>query len=244
MSASSEIVPPSLGGGPNQIALTKKLLVAWGCGLLYGWGVFLPVVFIMAAVVAAVGSFGSFDASNWISLFAVLGLGTMFPGLMLLGAYVTRSWRRGITSGLAALLASVIGLLTGWVLASFLPYWALEEWTRVAGDILLAPGMGGGAAIATITLMSGKALPHRGLGFGLVIGLVLSVGSGLVLGGNLLAQDNSFHFLWQIPPLVWVSAVYVPELKVGRSGLMGFVVWLLLILITFGLPFVVVPLFS
>ena len=84
--------------------LGVKLLVAWGCGLLWGAGPFLIWVFLLAGVGAAlVGGRLNF---LWWCIAGLSLIGTIVsPGLM--GAYLAGGWGRGMKSGLFALLVSV-----------------------------------------------------------------------------------------------------------------------------------------
>lgn len=230
-------------GGP-----IKKLLVAWGCGLTWGWGIFLTFTVYIAWALSGV-PFGEPDPLTALQGF-VLGLGLILTlaSPVFMGAFLARSWRRGLSSGLVALLMVVIGL------PAF--YWVLEllSTIRLLSDVLMdysfsiIVGIPVAVAVTTVFLMSTRAFLRRywGASLGLAIGLGLSIVSGLVLSRSMSILtgdviDLSITLTWQIPPLVWVSAVYFLELMAGRSGWKGFIVWALLILAAFGLPFIVIP---
>lgn len=239
--------PPVRGGDLG--GLIKELLVAWGCSLTWGGGIFFTIGAFLA------WAFSGFPFSEPQPLTTLQGV-VLGAGLILtlsspvfMGAFLARSWRRGITSGLSALLVGTILLITSSLIIS-LPGNVIWDFfaENVAAELYFSTATGI-TAVMVITplilmLMSTWVPPIRrvdGLGLGLIMGLGFSVASGFVLGRNLFAGDNVFHFIWQVPPLVWVSAVYFPELMAGRSGWKGFLVWALLILASFGLPFIVIP---
>jgi len=224
---------PAATASPEQrgilTVLGKKLLVAWGCSVIWELGSLLAV-FIWVRYAFSGFLFGEAPPGSLLLLLA-LGLGLMgvAPGAVLLGFSLTRSWRRGVTTGFLAFLAAVIGLGLGWL-----------GWS-VTDQLLLVPAISAATVIMTVILTSAEAFPNRylGLGMGLTVGPGLSLITSLIL--KRVFGDIDLSPYLQIPPLVWVSAVYFPELVAGRSGWKGFLVWALLILATFGLPFVVVP---
>lgn len=222
----------------STTSLIRKLFVTWGCGLLFGWGLYLPAFFIIGLAGAAATSFGAFNAGSWIILAGVLGLVTLSIGPILLGTFLAHSWLRGFRNGLVALFAGVFVFVVEYMLLVAIPsdVRQLVLFSGLSAGIL---GIHALAIILTVLVLSANSATHNlpGLGVGMVIGLGFSFVIGLTL------DKNTLHILWETPPLIWVSIVYFPELMARRSGWKGFVIWVLLVLITFGLAFVVAPLF-
>ena len=231
--------------------LTKTLFITWGCSILFGGGIFFTILaFIFAMVVGLLSFFGPpvWEASMIIT--AILGLATAFAGPILLERIITHNWRRGIQAGLGSILAGILAFLVAWAGLGVLSDW-VSSWPghpplleRVELYLVLLISITSCAAIITLILLS-KTHQYRTLELiaGLVIGIGLSMISGMMLGTVLLTDDDIFHLIWQIPPLVWISVVYFPELLAGQSKWTDFLVWAFLVLVSFGLPFVVVPLF-
>lgn len=75
---------PQPENGDRWAGSVPSLPVAWLCGLLYGVGLFLPLLLIASLAVAALATFGAFNGEAWILLAAGLGLlmTAVGPGLM------------------------------------------------------------------------------------------------------------------------------------------------------------------
>lgn len=222
--------------GRNANGFIRELLAAWSCGLLFGTSLFLPIVYLVGLVAVAAYSFGSFSPDFGL-LFLILGLGVaaMFLGTALMGAFLAHS-RRGMRS---ALVAVPLGAIALWIV------WLLDGLYRISPSLLLA--VTAAVAIMPVILMNTNAFPRRvqGLATGLAVGLGLSIVSGLALGRNILAGDNVFHFVWQVPSLVWVSAIYFLELAKdqAKTRWREFLVWAALVLASFGFPFLAIRAF-
>lgn len=226
----------------ESTSLVKKLLVTWFCGLLFGWAVFLTIYFLAGFVGAAAASFGSFNASGWIWLTLCLGLLAMLLGPILLGVFMLHDWRKGAKSAFLGLVMGAIGLFIFWEASSFLEELFSSNLELFYSLLVAVPSV---IIVITIVLRN-EGIKHPrllGLVSGVIIGIGLSIACGLLYRYILLAGNNVFHLLWLTPPLVWVSAIYFPVLFANGTRWRGLISWALLILITFGLPFVIVPLF-
>lgn len=229
----------------SMLELAKMLLVAWGCGLIWGIGSFLTMFAVFAWAFGEGFLFvGTPDDPTFLVCGLILTVPVIFLGPVLLCSYYEEDSR----TGWLAVLAGVVALIIGWVIAGIIgtivvsfPYSPRE-----AIDRLWLPAeisIGASAAVITVILRATEPFPRRNLGLalGLLIGLVVSVVSGITLGGSILANDDAFHFLWQIPPLIWVSEICFLEVVKMRSNWKAIPVWALFVSITFALPFVVVP---
>jgi hypothetical protein len=221
--------------------LANLLLIAWGCSLLWGGG----LVFSGWAFYAAMwGGWWSSDGGPvWetpIVITLILGLTAIFSSPILLRATITRNWQQSIKVGLGSFLAGILTFLAAWIVTGV--YY--DNWPFYSSYSLII-SLAACSTIITFTLLT-KIHQHKTLELiaGAVIGIGLSMINGMILGTSLLKDDSIFHLVWQIPPLVWISVIYFAELLAGRSKWMDFLVWAFLVLISFGLPFVVVPLFS
>jgi len=248
-------------------SLGIKLLVAWSCGL--GWGIGSTVLnsgLLLYTYEFQHGLVGFLVLVDWkVSLLLVI----VSPAL--LGWWLARR-RRGLLSGLITSPVNVItplnwGIATVAAYALFWsPLWRLFNYTLLErivdwGPSLLAQGITATVVIALVLLGNTPAFPHRrrGLGYGAMVGAVLSLASCLgliVLRDHLLPfltqppywdqylwlsfylRSALFYFLWQMPALIWVSTVYVLEITRQPAGWLGLVLWLVLVLATFGMPFI------
>lgn len=241
----TETPTPSQQRERSLLTLGKHLLVAWICALLWGTGLLLITVTMVIGIVVGAMSMGSYSMP--LSWACIIGPGLTVAIPILFGYFLGKS-KRGLISGLLATPAGIVGLLFfSWVarlLIEVIGYGSIAS-QRPGGFVSMLVAVPASAVIATIMLISTETPSHRGLGLGLglSIGLGLSVINGLVLGRSMFVGNNMLHLLWQIPPLIWTSAIYFPELAERRSNWQGFLVWLVLVLVTFVLPFVVVPLF-
>lgn len=222
--------------------LANILFITWACSMLWGGGIFFSIMaFIFAMVGGLLSFFGPpvWEASMIIT--AILGLVAAFASPILLGATITRNWQQSIKAGLGSLLAGILTFLAVWIGAGVFYQWTSNYIYFFYSLVISLPAC---STIVTLTLLT-KLHQYRTLELiaGVVISVVLSM-IGVMLGKSLLRGDNIFHLIWQIPPLVWISVIYFAELLAGRSKWTDFLVWVFLILISFGLPFVVVPLFS
>jgi hypothetical protein len=232
---------------PSEKSLTLpipviKLILTWACSLLWGVGVFLSAWALIGAVVAGLLNF--FGPPTWGVqgvILLVLGLVAIFSAPMFLGAFLSHSWRKGFTNGLFALLASIIGFFLFYQIAGFM-YDLFSSHPEAFYSLISA--LPAGFAIATVMLINESPRRLLGIALGLTIGLCLALASAIIFGQNLFANNNVFHLLWQAPAFVWVSIVYWSELIGRQKGWSAFLIWALLILITFGLPFVIVRLIS
>jgi len=236
--ASETVTPSDTGSGPA--GLTSKLLAAWLFGLLYGIGLFLPILAVITLAGAGAATFGSFSATGWILFAGVGGLLSVAIGPVLMGRYMTRQWRGGLATGLLAVIAGVLGLVT--------VYLASGRFDKI---IASSPGsffsmlvaLSAAAAIATI-IVRARAPQNQswaGLGVGLLIGLALAAVYSLVVAPRILQGDNTLHMVWQVPTVVWVSAAYFSHWNHRAQWWKVLPVWGALQLISFGLPFLFVP---
>lgn len=234
--------------------LANILLITWVCSILWGGGIFFSIVaFLGAVLVGLLNFFGppAWDTSAIIMLTA--GLISALSSPILLGAMISRSWRRGIKVGLFASVVAMITLFVTWIGNGVFYDWA-HNWHGYFSYrhlITLASDFGSVLIISLTAFTTIKSLTvttklHQYSFFELILSAIVSIGlsavSGIVLG-DLLTNNNIFHFIWQIPLLVWISTIYLPELLAGRSRPIDFLVWAFLTLISFGLPFVIMPLF-
>lgn len=226
----------------RSVGLTYRLLAAWLFGLLYGIGLFLPILAVVSLIGAAAATFGSFSASGWILLAGILGLLSVSIGPALMSRYLTRSWRRALPIALLAVVAGVIAFV-----ALYLASAPIEEmisstnpWLFLAVLVALSAA----AAIATIVIRA-RASPDRawgGLGVGLLLGLGLAVVHSSLIAPQILQGDNTLHMTWQVPPIVWVSAVFFSQWPDRPHRWRALPVWALLALVSFAMPFFSFPL--
>lgn len=237
-------------------ALANILLTAWGCSFLWGAG----LIFAGGALFAAMwGGWWSSDGGPvWETLTVIaflLGLATIISSPILLGATITRNWQQNIKAGLGSFLAGILTFLAVWIGDGVFNEWVHSRtgWTenplllivmRTELALILLVSLTAYTVMTAFILLA-KIHQYRTLGLiaGGVVGVSLSMINGMMLGTSLLKGDNIFHFIWQIPLFVWISVIYFAELLAGRSKWTDFLVWAFLVLISFGLPFVVVPLF-
>ncbi|MGB8980582.1 MAG: hypothetical protein WCC12_01785 [Anaerolineales bacterium] len=223
-------------------AFATRLFLTWACSLLWGFGSFLSAFALLSAIIT--GLLNYFDPPAWNAssiLMFLTGLLAIFLAPFFLGTFLAHSWRKGLTSGLLALFMATVGFLLVYELAGFL-YETFSDHSEAYYALL----SGFPAAFAILTVLLWNRLPSSTLGIalGLVIGLGITLVDSTLLGQNLLVNNDIFHLLWQVPPLTWVSIVFFFEPTAVRNKPAGFLIWSLLMLITVGLPFLIVPLFS
>lgn len=250
--ATYKVLPDREHALPN---LTNTLLITWVCSILWGGGIFFSIVAFLGAVVA--GLLGFFGPPAWNTSGTIMltsGLISALSSPILLGAMISHSWRSGIRVGLFASVVTIITLFVTWIGNDAFYNW-VHSWSGYFSYLhLLKPALGFGSvlivsltAFTTIKSLTLTTKLHQYSLSELVLSAIVSIGlsavSGIVLRIDLLTNNNIFHFIWQIPLLVWISTVYLPELLAGRSRTIDFLVWAFLTLISFGLPFIVMPLF-
>ncbi len=222
--------------------LVNMLLITWACSLLWGGGLFFSGwAFYVAMWGGWLSSFGSPVWETPIAIALILGLVATFSSPILLRATITRNWQQSIKAGLGSFLAGILTFLAVWIGAGVFYQWTSNYIYFFCSLIISLTAC---STIVTLTLLT-KSHRYRTLELiaGVIIGIGISMVSGMTLGTGLLTDDNIFHLIWQIPPLVWISTIYLPELLAGRSRTIDFLVWAFLTLISFGLPFIVTPLF-
>jgi hypothetical protein len=229
----------------------SELIVAWSLGLLFGVSLFLPIILIVGVAVAAVYSLGSSSPPGYFILLPLIaGLGVVSFSSILLGAF----WagiRKGIKAGLVAVPAEVVAFfltyhMWGYVGNLSTPSGWYENWNYIVELVaMLIPEMVAAVAITTIVLMCTKPFPGRvmRLCVGLAVGLVISAIDLFVFRHTIFKGGNLFHLLWQVPALMWLSAVYFMAAMKGKSRWRRFLVWVALVVVSLGLPFIVVPAF-
>ncbi|MBI5651138.1 MAG: hypothetical protein HZC40_11945 [Chloroflexi bacterium] len=198
--------------------LSVKLLVAWGCGLLWG----ASLIIMVGLSLSRMRLVGLFAGGGDLSPEATLGIWlcwlAMFGSPSLLGFFLARNWR-SVLIGLCAAPVGVIGVLACYWLIN-VPIATLFEYlglSSIAQSYVVAftslVSAFAAPVIGVVVLGSTKPYPHRlkGLGIGLIAGVALVFGSGILLSQTASADANIFHLLWQAPPLVWVSVVYLME---------------------------------
>jgi len=220
---------------------THRLLAAWLFGLLYGIGLFLPILALIGLSVAAVVNLGSLPARGWILLAGILALLSVSIGPALMSRTMTRSWRRALPTALLAVAAGVTALVA--------LYWAsgpLDELisSNLALFLAVLVALSAAAAIATIVVRAGpsQARAWGRLGLGLLVGLGLAVVHSLLIAPRVLQGDNTLQMTWQVPPMVWVSAVFFSQRTDRRYPWRGLFVWAALEFVSFAMPFFSVPL--
>lgn len=220
---------------------TRVLFTTWLYSLLWGGGIFLSAMAFFGVIMAGLLSF--FETPIWnvvVMLILILGLAATFSSPILLRVTIIHDRQKNINAGLVPFLVSILTFLVLWVSAGVFYQWTSDYIYFFYSLLISLPAC---SAIVTLILM---AKPHQYRIFelltGVVTGMALSIIS-VLLGKNLLKGDNMLYLVWQIPSLVWISVVYFAELLAGRSKWKDFFVWTILALISFGLPFVVVPLF-
>ena len=217
--------------------LANILLIAWGWSILWGGGVFFSAWAIVTSLL-----FGP-PWEIWMVITLILGLVAPIASPIFLGVIITRNWQRGSKAGLGSLLAGVLSFLTVWIGIGVFYEWT-SSWPLYFFYSLIISLTACSTIVTFLWLTKTHQYRILDLIAGIVIGIGLTMIHGMMLDASFFASDNMFHLIWQIPPLVWISVVYFPELLAGRSRWTDFVVWALLVLVSFGLPFVVVPLFS
>jgi len=237
--------------------LANRMFITWGCSFLWGGGVFFSTLAIAGAMIAGLLSFFGppvWEMSGMIIL--IPGLSVAFSSPILLGASVTHNWQRGIKIGTSSFLAGILSFLVVWIGGGVFSEWAHHNWFNYFDNLfrllcimdsvlpILTISV---TACCTIVILIILTQIHQDrnseLAAGAVVGTGLSLVSGILLRKDLLANNNVLHLIWQIPPLVWISTIYILELLAGRSKWADSLVWFLLILISLGLPFIVVPLY-
>ncbi|MFZ5821033.1 MAG: hypothetical protein ACOYYJ_14140 [Chloroflexota bacterium] len=238
-------------------ALINRMFIIWGCSFLWGGGVFFSILAIAGAMIAGLLSF--FEPPVWEMsgmIILISGLSVAFSSPILLGASVTHNWQRGIKIGISSFLAGILSFLVVWTSGSIFSEWAHHNWfnyfdnsfrlLRIIDSVLPILTISV-TACCTIVILIVLTQIHQNRNFeltaGAVVGIGLSMVSGMLLRKDLLANNNVLHLIWQIPPLVWISTIYILELLAGRSKWADSLIWFLLVLISFGLPFIVVPLY-
>ena len=227
----------------GSAGLTYRLLAAWLFGLLYGIGLFLPILALIGLSVAAVVNLGSLPASGWILFGGILALLSVSIGPALMSRIMTRSWRRALPTALLADAAGVTALVAF--------YWA---WGVVPIDEIISsdPGsflavlvaLSAAAAIATIVMRAGRSQDRdwSGLGIGLMLGLGLALAHSLLVAPRILQGDNALHITWQVPPTMWVSVVFFSRRSGRPYPRRGLFVWAALELVSLATPLFSVPL--
>lgn len=236
----NESVTPS-NSTSGSAGLTSTLLAAWVFGLFYGLGLFLAILAVLSLAGLAVATFGSFSANGWILLVSVMGLLAILVGPALMGRYLTRSWRRGLSIGLLSVAAGMVSLVIAYVAAG-----PMDKMISSNPGAFLAVLVALSAAVAGATVViratESVARSWGGLALGILVGLGLAVFHSLVIAPRILQGDNTLHMTWQVPPIVWVSVVYFSQ-RADRSVRWRVLpVWALLELLSLALPFVSFPL--
>jgi|GEM_PF-1822274 len=259
---------PSASLGRVISSLGVELLVTWGCGLAWGIG---ATAFASSILYQFYGPRGLSDARHFVRVSWDWGVVLLLIAPALLGGYLARQ-RRGWLSGLITLPVSLstpfianIVMVAAYALF-WSPWWRLFDYTWLVrivdwGPFLVAQGITALGVMVLILRRNTPSFPRRrrGLGYGAMVGAVLSLASCLsliVLQDHLLLfltqppywdqylwlsfylRSALFYFLWQMPALIWVSTVYVLEITRQPAGWLGLVLWLVLVLATFGMPFI------
>lgn len=238
----------------HHYSIAKVLFIAWGCSLLWGGGIFFSIMAFVVTIVIGLLSF--FEPSTWNLLMiitVILGqTAAIISPILFSRIIICSTWKQSIKIGLGSFLTSVLTFFLAWRC-----YGVFYEWTHsgtgyIAYTSLLEPilqllpmHIASCALIITVCLFSKTNQYHASK---LVLGTVIAFGLFLInevfLGGSLFDDNSIFHFIWQIPLFTWVSVIYFAELSIGRSKWTDFLVWVLLVAISLGLPFLIVPLFS
>ncbi len=217
--------------------LAEILFITWFCSLLWGGGIALAII-----------PLGFFWQTSNIYII-IFGLAASFFSPVFLGAKITNNWNRGLEAGLASFLVGLSSLLLSWTSIGFFSEWANQNWTNYFGNTLqtlnfiddintmLVISLTACSAIITV-LVKTRQNQYREFFAGTIIGIGISLVDGMLLGKSVL-KNEMIQLIWQIPLLIWVSIAYFSELFAGRSKLKDFIVWVFLILISVGLPFLI-----
>ena len=218
----------------------SRLVAAWGYGLVYGLGLFLPVVLVMSLAGIAVATFGGFSANSWMVVVGASGLGFVFLGPALMSRYLTRNWSRALPTALMSVVAGVTALVVLYLLSGYFEQ-AISSNPGAFFAILAA--VSAMSAIATIIIRSTAppAQTWTGLGAGLLIGLGLTLLYALAISPRAFRGDNVFHMIWQVPPIMWLSAIYFSERTDRSRWRSAFPLWALLEVLSLVMPFISFP---
>ena len=230
----------------NQDSLTvaRKLLIAWGCGLLWESGLLVTLIAFLGWALSGIATFSSHSPiTAGQALGMVSGLLASIAGPILMSLALLRPKRHAIRNGILSVVISWLGLWIGWIAAGEFNSWVGSGSSLVVGEqrlvlqqvsdslnILLPLILGATGAITVILLPSVRVSPTRhllGLSVGLIIGLLFFSISWFVLGMSL------------ITPFIWVNAIYFLGMIAGRSRGDGTLLWILFLLVTFGLSSVI-----
>lgn len=255
--------------------LTLRLVVAWGCALIWAFGE-LAVTDGVLAIYGWVGLLQHPSPLNWTLFQGVLA---MLVALTMLGLVLWHNWRKSVVSGVIASLTSLLAPIMWWIgtasaliIASNWPelsdYDFLEKALTDWSPFLIVQGLVAALVIVILIVINvpGSRQRNRGIKIGLAVGLALAIASCLgvlvvqqmalsqwntflalyntgeskarFIGstGLVYAREALFFFLWQIPPLLWTSTIYAYEPRDQRSGMLGLLVWVLLVILIWLLP--------
>ena len=239
-----------------SLALANILFATWLSSLLWGGGIFFSALAFFGAIVAGLLSFFGPPIWNATMIIAlILGLAATYTSSIFLWRIITHDQQQSANIGFVSFLASTSIFLLTWIGIGAFSEWAHHNWSSYFGNSFLflrtIDDIGpiliiGFTTCATIVsgLIKTYHYQYRELIASAVIGIGISIIDGIILEKTLLKNNEIFHLTWQIPSLVWVSVVYFAELLAGRSKWKDFFVWAILVLISFGLPFIVVFLLS
>jgi hypothetical protein len=201
---------------------SRRLWVKFFIGLFYAPLLFLLLFWLFIRAVFLRGLYLA-------SFFLLFVGGPISIGLLL------SPGRRGATAGLVTVFAiPIIWSLAGIIYRTF----GFRENQLFIGLIAAT-------VVILLEIMTGDVggrVEIVGLGIGLAVALfLLFVNTSLV--GSFIYTGNDELLLFSLYPpnaLVWLSALFFPEWVSGKVGRGGIIIWIVLILVVFGLSFTLV----
>ncbi len=213
---SNDALKPGLAWPSRRLLF--KLILAMVCAptLTIGLSVLLGAAFA--------GSVGWGGGGTEVAKYGVVGLAVIFAGPFAL-ALTLSGLGKSLVSGCLSILAMgvgmyVLGQLSGTLLTSNAMY---------AFPLAVVAGM----QIATLELASGDIRDKSGIigvGIGLGVGLTLVSGFSQILDPKGESLLKAFSVPWATySSLVWLSAVFFPDLVRRKVGWGGVLIWALLV---------------
>jgi uncharacterized hydrophobic protein (TIGR00271 family) len=184
------------------------------------------ILFILSVLIAA---FGLLDDSTAVVIGAMLLAPLMTPIMGFAGGLVM-SWPKRMGESVSLLvMASIVGVALGWLMAALSPVTHLEV---LPGEVLgrTSPGMldlfialaaGGAGAFATVREDISASLPGVAIAVALVpplatIGIVMSVGTRQQVMGALLLYVTNIVAIILSASIVFLATGFVPKRRVER----------------------------
>ncbi len=186
--------------------------------------VYAPLLFVLLYRLFILGLF---LRGLYLALFFLVFVG----GPISIGLLLSPGWR-GIRAG----LVTVFAIPAIWYIAGI----ATQDVSSI--DIDLQLGLVAAGVVILLEIITGDVRGRAeivGLGIGIAVGLFLVfVNNSLVGPFSYTGNDEllSFH-LYLLNALVWLSTLFFPEWVSRKVGWGGFIVWIVIISMVFGLSF-------